>query len=108
LTTEGSAAWAEGWIPMAKSGSGPPLPVLCQDRLDYDEVLRFNRRCLETGTPWLWASTGPMNRAYVSPLFLPDAGPCLNCLLLHFRRLSPVPDLYEALATHARMGREVV
>jgi bacteriocin biosynthesis cyclodehydratase domain-containing protein len=108
LTPEGRAAWAEGWVPTAARASGPPLPVLCQDRLDYDEALRFNRRCLEAGTPWLWASTGPMNRAYVSPLFLPDAGPCLSCLLQHFRRLSPVPDLYEALATHARMGREVV
>ncbi|HYT90142.1 MAG TPA: TOMM precursor leader peptide-binding protein [Gemmataceae bacterium] len=89
-------------------GEGFFLPALCQDRLDHDEALRFNRRCLDTATPWLWASTGPMSRAYVSPLFLPDAGPCLSCLLYHFRRLSPVPELYDALTEHARSGRPIV
>jgi bacteriocin biosynthesis cyclodehydratase domain-containing protein len=107
LAPEGSAAWAAGWPPAAVDVLGRTLPALCQDRLDYDEALRFNRRCLQTGTPWLWASTGPMSRAYVGPLFLPDAGPCLGCLLYHFRRLSPAPDLYDALADHARAGRPV-
>ncbi len=109
LATEGSAAWAVGWPPPAENASGRALPVLCQDSLDYDEALRFNRCCLDAGTPWLWASRGPMNRAYISPLFLPDAGPCLSCLLQHFRRLSPVPDLYEyeALTAHARMGQQI-
>jgi bacteriocin biosynthesis cyclodehydratase domain-containing protein len=104
LAPEGSAAWAVGWDPAAVDAHARPLPALCLDRLDYDEALRFNRRCLEAGTPWLWASTGPMSRAYVGPLFLPDAGPCLGCLLNHFRRLSPVPTLYDALATHAQKG----
>lgn len=101
LLVEGSAAWAVGWTP---EDVGQALPVLCQDRLDYDEALRFNRRCLGTGTQWLWASTGPMGRAYVSPLFLPDAGPCLGCLLNHFRRLSPASDLYDDLTAHAAAG----
>jgi bacteriocin biosynthesis cyclodehydratase domain-containing protein len=117
LAVEGSAAWAAGWHPglvgrTTASGEADGnvcptrvLPVLCQDRLDHDEALRFNRRCLDGGTPWLWASTGPMSRAYVGPLFLPDAGPCWSCLLYHFRRLSPAPELYEALADHARSGR---
>jgi ribosomal protein S12 methylthiotransferase accessory factor len=48
-----------------------------------------------------------MSRAYVGPLFLPDAGPCLSCLLYHFRRLSPVPELYDALANHARAAGPV-
>jgi ribosomal protein S12 methylthiotransferase accessory factor len=111
---EGNAAWAAGWRPepvaaRADGEAAPPaaLPVLCQDRLDYDEALRFNRRCLQTRTPWLWASTGPMSRAYVGPLFLPDAGPCWGCLLSHFRRLSPAPELYDALVDHARSGRPV-
>jgi bacteriocin biosynthesis cyclodehydratase domain-containing protein len=107
LVPEGSAAWARDWHP-GTAESGAELPALCQDRLDYDEALRFNRRCLQTATPWLWASTGPMSRAFVSPLFLPDAGPCLNCLLYHFRRLSPAPELYDALCEHARAGGEVV
>jgi bacteriocin biosynthesis cyclodehydratase domain-containing protein len=117
LVPEGSAAWAAEWQPAVSplwppgrgvGGEGQVLPALCQDRLDHDEALRFNRRCLDAGTPWLWASTGPMSRGYVSPLFLPDAGPCLSCLLYHFRRLSPAPELYDALAEHARSGQPVV
>jgi bacteriocin biosynthesis cyclodehydratase domain-containing protein len=84
-----------------------PLPVLCQDRLDYDEALCFNRRCQGGASPWLWASTGAMSRGYVSPLFLPDAGPCLACLLGHFERLSPAPEIYAELREHARAGRPV-
>ena len=110
LLPEGSAAWLESSRhaprddPHAEREGYVCLPALCQDRLDYEEALRFNRRCLDAGTPWLWASTGPMSRAYVSPLFLPNAGPCLSCLLYHFRRLSPTPDLYDVLADHVRAG----
>jgi bacteriocin biosynthesis cyclodehydratase domain-containing protein len=106
LEPEGGAAWAANWRPAADGER--VLPVLCQDRLDYDAALRCNRRCLERGTPWLWASTGPMSRAYVSPLFLPKAGPCLTCLLGHFHRLSPAPELYDALIAHAQDGRPLV
>jgi bacteriocin biosynthesis cyclodehydratase domain-containing protein len=108
MVIEGSAAWV--WQPLSDEldPSAQSLPVLCQDRLDYEEALRFNRRCLLAGTPWLWATTGPMSRAYVSPLFLPDAGPCLSCLLYHFRRLSPAPYLYDELAAHSREGRAIV
>ena len=42
-------------------------------------------------SPWLWATCGPMTRGYVSPAFRPDAGPCLACLIEHYRRLSPAP-----------------
>lgn len=74
-----------------------PLVVLCQDRLDFAEALDCNRRCRREGSPWLWASTGAMQRGYVGPLFLPDAGPCFGCLLRSFQRLSPAPELYDAL-----------
>jgi bacteriocin biosynthesis cyclodehydratase domain-containing protein len=84
------------------------LSVLCQDRLDYEQALRFNRRRREEGVPWLWASCAPMSRAYVSPLFLSDAGPCLECLLNHFQRLSPVVELYAELVEHSRRGRPIV
>jgi bacteriocin biosynthesis cyclodehydratase domain-containing protein len=107
LAPEGSATWATGWQPSSADSMARPLPVLCQDRLDYEEALQFNRRCRQDGAPWFWASTGAMSRAYVSPLFLPDAGPCLSCLLSHFRRLSPTPELYDALASHARFGRPI-
>lgn len=104
LSPQGSAAWAGQ---LSDGGEGRELPAFCQDRLDYEEALAFNRRCLAAGTPWLWASTGPMGRAYVGPLFLPDAGPCLSCLLYHFRRLSPAPEMYDALAAHARAGGSI-
>jgi bacteriocin biosynthesis cyclodehydratase domain-containing protein len=93
--------------PPAEVRAAPDLMVLCQDRLDYDAALRFNRRCLAGPSPWLWASSGPMSRGYVSPPFLPDAGPCLACLLAHFQRLSPAPGLYDELIEHARQGRPV-
>jgi bacteriocin biosynthesis cyclodehydratase domain-containing protein len=83
----------------------PPVAVLCQDTLDYRAAMDFNRLCLTLRTsPWLWVSTGPASRGYVSPLFLPDAGPCLACLLRHFQRLSPVPYLYDALMHHSEQG----
>lgn len=84
-----------------------PLPILCQDRLDYDEALSFNRRCLEGDSPWLWASCAAMSRGYVGPLILPDAGPCLECLFSHFQRRSPLPELYDELIDHARQGGSI-
>jgi bacteriocin biosynthesis cyclodehydratase domain-containing protein len=81
-----------------------PLLVFCQDRLDYDEALRRNTQCRAEGVALLWVTTGPMNRGFVSPAFLPDAGPCLGCLYRHFHRLSPCPEIYEGLLTHARRG----
>lgn len=82
----------------------PDVRVLRQDTLDFDAALRFNRDA--TG-PWIWASTGPAQRAYVSPLFLPDAGPCFECLFRHFRGLSPAAEIYDALIEHARAGGEL-
>jgi bacteriocin biosynthesis cyclodehydratase domain-containing protein len=119
-----AAAHAAAAYRLAPEGTGPllaslaagsgddgraaePLPVLCQDRLDYEEALRFNRRGLAGRVPWLWATSGPMSRGCVSPAFLPDAGPCLTCLLRHFRRLSPAPELYDALREHARHDRPI-
>jgi bacteriocin biosynthesis cyclodehydratase domain-containing protein len=95
-----------------------PVRVLCQDRLDYHEALCFNRRCLElaansNGDPeecavrWLWITSGPVSRGYVSPVFLADAGPCLECLLRHFERLSPAPEIYRSLREHAASGGEI-
>jgi bacteriocin biosynthesis cyclodehydratase domain-containing protein len=103
LAPEGTTAWAAA-LATPQAVDAEPLPALCQDRLDYAEALRFNRRCRQTATAWLWASTGPMSRAYISPLFLRDAGPCLSCLLYHFRRLSPAPELYDALASSASIA----
>jgi bacteriocin biosynthesis cyclodehydratase domain-containing protein len=86
----------------------PGLPVLVQDRLDLEEALRFNERCLAGSVPFLWLTTGPLARGYVSPVFLPDAGPCLACLLGHFRRLSPFPELHDELIEHVRAGGSLV
>lgn len=98
VAAEGRGALAEGW----PAGEGPALRLLCQDRLDVNEALTFNRRCLEGSEPWMWATTGPMARGYVSPAFLPASGPCLACLIRHFRRRSPAPEIYDAL--EARPG----
>jgi bacteriocin biosynthesis cyclodehydratase domain-containing protein len=106
LEVEGSASWSQGRFE-AGLVTGDGLPILCQDALDYDAVIRFNRLHLDTARPWLWATTGPMSRAYLSPLFLPHAGPCAACLLSHFRRLSPVSELYEELVAHSRKGNVV-
>lgn len=95
VVVEGSGALGEGWDP--GSASERPLSLLCQDRLDYGQALEFNRRCLDSAAPWMWASTGPMARAYVSPVFLSTSGPCLQCLIAHFRRRSPAPEILDAL-----------
>ena len=100
---------AEGAGPLFERlrSSGPqaqPLAVLCQDTLDYEAALDFNRRCRTANSPYLWITTGPANRGYVSPIFWPNAGPCLGCLLRHFQRLSPAPQLYDALVEHGRRG----
>ena len=74
------------------------IAVFRQDRLDHAALLAHNRAMLAARRRWLWMTTGPAARAYVSPLFVPDAGPCAECVLVHFKRLSPVPALYDALA----------
>jgi bacteriocin biosynthesis cyclodehydratase domain-containing protein len=83
------------------------LLVFCQDRLDYEEALNQQRRCHAEKIPLLWASTGALSRAYVGPLFLPDAGPCFGCLFGSFQRLSPAPEIYDALRDHARQGKPI-
>jgi len=105
LTLEGSGAMVQRLRSDTSGEHG--IAILCQDTLDYRTALEFNRRCLESRCgPWLWVTTGPASRGYVSPVFLPDAGPCLACLIGHFRRLSPVPQLYEVLELHSEQGGE--
>lgn len=89
---------------LAADAEAPELALLCQDRLDHDEAWGFARRSRERSCATLWVTTGPMTRGFVSGLFLPDAGPCLACLLGQFQRISPTPELYELLAEHARGG----
>ena len=84
-----------------------PLLVFCQDTLDYAAALDFNRRCRLHSSPWLWATCGPMARGYVGPLFWRDAGPCLGCLLRHFQRLSPAPELYDELIKASEQRRAI-
>lgn len=104
IVVEGKGPLAEG---LAPGGGGKPLLLLCQDRLDYDEARRFNRRGLESGGAWMWATVGPLARGYVSPVFLPSSGPCLECLLGIFERRSPAPEIYAALDAHVKGGGTV-
>lgn len=83
-----AAAWP------ASSGA---ITAFVQDRMDHAALLAFNADALARGRRWMWITTGPAQRAYVGPLFVPDAGPCAACVLLHFKRLSPVPDLHDVL-----------
>jgi bacteriocin biosynthesis cyclodehydratase domain-containing protein len=104
LMAQGSGELAERLRDSPGECGSVVLHVLCQDRLDYEETRRFNRERRAGASPWLWASTAAMSRGYVSPVFVPDAGPCLGCLLGQFRMLSPAPELYAALAEHTRRG----
>jgi bacteriocin biosynthesis cyclodehydratase domain-containing protein len=110
LSIEGDGLLAAGLASGPLAGDGEPsraVAVLCQDRLDYSQALRFNDLQLRAGRCWFWMSVGPLHRGYVSPLFLPDAGPCLRCLLNHFRRMSPSPDVYDELIDHAGAGGRI-
>lgn len=84
------------------------INILCQDRLDYYELLNFNRAQLQQSNNfWLWASYGALSRAYVSQLCLTNAGPCLSCLINQFKRLSPMPNIYDHLIDQAKKGGEI-
>ena len=83
------------------SATTQALNVFCQDTLNFEEALQFNRCAISAGTPWMWLSSGAVMRAFISPLFIPPAGPCFECLLSTFSRLSPAREVYQALARHA-------
>jgi bacteriocin biosynthesis cyclodehydratase domain-containing protein len=83
----------------------PRILIFCQDRLDYAAALAAARGARQAGDAFLWVNYGAMQRAYVSPLLLPDAGPCLACLLHTFQRLSPAPEIYDALLAHGKQQR---
>lgn len=104
LRIDGDGALADLLRAQPQPESPPAASVLAQDRLDYSEALCFNRLCLSQGCRWFWATTGAASRAFVSACFLPDAGPCLECLVRHFLRLSPAPELYAELIDHAQQG----
>ena len=109
MAVEGSGPLADRLVE-ARPQAAPEariLLVFCQDQLDHAATLEFNARCLRSGDTWIWATLGPMSRGYVSPPFLPGIGPCWACLLGHFRRLSPAPELYDSLVEHARRGRAI-
>jgi bacteriocin biosynthesis cyclodehydratase domain-containing protein len=81
------------------------LRVIVQETLELGRALALDRAALEDGAARLWVSTGPLARAFVGPVFLADGGPCLGCLVAAFRRVSPEPEIFEALADHeARAG----
>jgi hypothetical protein len=84
-----------GPLVTALAAPGGDIEVFVQDSLDHAALLAANREL--RAKRWMWITTGPGGRAYVGPLFVPDAGPCAACLLVHFKRLSPVPELYDVL-----------
>lgn len=94
---EGTGRLAEALRARAPGGA---LRVFAQDTLDLAAALAANAQKLAEPARWLWATIGPAARAFVGPLLLPDAGPCLECLIDHFRLRSPVPELYDVLAAY--------
>jgi bacteriocin biosynthesis cyclodehydratase domain-containing protein len=88
-------------------GTAVPLFVFCQDRLDYAAALEWDRHCRQEGRSWMWVSHGPMERGFVGPLFLAEAGPCFGCLLRSFQRVSPAPEVYDALLVHQQKGGKI-
>lgn len=98
VTVVGTSRVAE--LVRAAVPAGDAIELLVQDSLDHAALMTHNAEALAARRRWMWISTGPASRAYVGPLFVPDAGPCAACLLVHFKRLSPAPELYDALLAH--------
>lgn len=90
--------------PPAPASAAPELLVLAQETMDLGAALAFDREARGSAAAWMWVTTGPVARAFVSPVFLADGGPCLGCLVTAFRRLSPAPELYDALLAHGARG----
>lgn len=91
---------------MAAENAGPNLVVHAQRTLDYAEARRVAREAADQGNSYLWVTLGPRTRAFVSPVFAPGRGPCVGCLHGAFRRLSPIPELYELLDSHSATDGE--
>lgn len=83
------------------------VKILCQDRLDYYEILRFNQENLTQNFLSLWVSYGAMTRGFVSPIFFPQVGACLACLIYQFKHLSPIPEIYDELIEHSKESKAI-
>ncbi len=86
----------------SSKSSQKTVKILCQDRLDYQQILTFNQQRLAENSLFLWVSYGAMTRGFVSPVFFPNIGACLACLITQFKRLSPAPEIYQDLIEHAQ------
>ena len=100
----GEGALAEATRSRSEVRAGSPLRVLCQDTLDYSHAERFGAQARAEAVPHMWSTIGPRVRAFVSPVFLPDQGACVGCIISGFRRLSPVPEFYDVLRSHGARG----
>lgn len=100
-----------GQLPVGPgSGEGAvlvPPSIVVQDTLDYAAAWEANKAQIEKQNSWIWVSVGPGTRGYVSPVFLPHAGPCLGCLLLGFQDRSSTPWVYDVLTAHKQGGGEI-
>jgi hypothetical protein len=95
----------------------------CERQQQALEIIRrlFGERVLLEGhadyshrpspLPWVVEGSGKLSerlrRGFVSSVFRPHAGPCLGCLIRHFQRLSPAPEIYEHLIEHSCAGGEI-
>lgn len=86
--------------PAVTSSSGPPLVVIAQSTMDYRWAQQVDREAAAQGHWRMWVSDGAAARGWVGPVMRPEGGPCLDCLLTAFERLSPEPELWQALQSH--------
>jgi hypothetical protein len=94
----GEGALADAVRAQGRGEGEETIRVLCQDTLDFASARRFGAQ--ERDGVHLWATVGPVARAFVSPVLKPGQGPCVGCIVTGFRRLSPTPELYDALDAH--------
>ncbi|MEM7151645.1 MAG: TOMM precursor leader peptide-binding protein [Myxococcota bacterium] len=86
--------------PDTGASGAPRLSLIVQSTLDYRWAREADLRAASEGHWRLWVSDGAAARGWVGPVMRPEGGPCLDCLLTAFERLSPEPELWRALLEH--------
>ncbi len=98
-TVEGEGPLADA-LRVYASGDEADVLVLAQSDPNPSTVREFGARCLEQSRPHAFVTIGPAARALIAPLVVPPGRPCLQCLLIASRRLSPTPALHDLLERH--------
>lgn len=95
ISVEGTGPLALGLANLDHQGES--VRILVQDHLDLPAARAFNRRQLKLEQPYLWVTTGLADVGLVSPIFFPDSGPCLECFLHQYQKISIPSGIQEIL-----------